>query len=121
MILYFLLFVLSILFVKAFFIQDIKNCVCTEGDEAGFSCEVITENETVKWIKDDREIKQSSRYDIRHVGKYHYLNIGITNIKDIGLYTVTTNSACRKALLSVKCKKIILNYLNIIYKYTSAK
>ncbi|KAG2458503.1 OBSCN protein, partial [Polypterus senegalus] len=58
-----------------------------EGESANFSTEVSTESVAVKWYKDNIELKEGKKYNIKKLGLSRMLVIKSAEAKDSGTYT----------------------------------
>ena len=74
-----------------------------------FECELSVEGVTVEWLKGERAIKKSDKYEIRADGRVHRLIVKDVDDRDVGEYTAQVKNKSTTAKLIVEGKDISLD------------
>ena len=100
-------FVLTVDFLlteeKVDFLKPLENQKTSQiPDTITFECELSVPGVSVEWMKGDRAIKKSNKYDITSDGTVHRLIIKDVDGKDVGDYSVSYKNKKSNATLSIE-------------------
>ena len=94
------MFVVPIVFISPLCDITLKQF----GLKATFTCEVSKAGLKADWLKNDRPIKRSDKYDVSVSSGTHELTVCDVSAEDIGSYTVRFEGAETSAKLKVNGK-----------------
>lgn len=71
------------------------------GGKATFECEVSKPGLKAEWLKNERPIKRSDKYDVSVTSGHHQLTVCDVSAEDIAQYTIRCEGAETSAKLKV--------------------
>lgn len=110
-----LLFVSSVFLEKPVRVfRDMLNVKATPGEDPELSCEITKPDATVKWLKNGRLIRVSSKYEI--IQKDYLVKLIIHNaaIMDSGEYCCEADGIATRARLDVRGKYFLIPYYKVM-------
>ncbi|XP_056894430.1 obscurin isoform X3 [Takifugu flavidus] len=93
---------LSVKELPPIFTECLQNVTANEGGTLALSCELSKPGVAVQWKKNKVVLRSSRKYDMKHDGCLHQLNIGELTLEDNGSYSCHAGSAETAAVVSVK-------------------
>lgn len=94
------------LYFQAFFKRQLENKTIMEGINVQFECEAEKPYPVV-WFKDNMQVMESSRFQIKTHENFHILTIHSTTLEDKGTYRIQMNDMSCDADLDVKGNSMI--------------
>lgn len=88
--------------------RDMLNVKAVPGEDPELSCEITKPEVTIKWLKNGRLIRSSSKYEMMQKGYLVTLVIHNATVKDSGEYCCEADGIATRARLEVRGK--YLNY-----------
>ncbi|XP_046727924.1 obscurin [Silurus meridionalis] len=82
--------------------RDILNVKAVPGEDPELSCEITKPEVTIKWLKNGRLIRSSSKYEMIHKGCFVSLVIHNATVKDSGEYCCEADGVATRARLEVR-------------------
>lgn len=100
------------------FKQSLKNQEAPEGGVVILRCELSKAGVSVEWWKGEEEILSSSKYVIKHEGRFAELQINNVKPKDVGEYSCVIGEMRTTAEVNVRGRFDIDISLKLLVMYT---